>query len=567
MYRYDQYDNQIVKERIAQYADQVRRRIADELTEEEFKPLRLQNGLYMQRHAYMLRVAVPYGLLSSAQMRMFATIARKYDRGYGHFTTRQNIQYNWINLEDTPQILADLASVEMHAIQTSGNCIRNITSDEFCGVAADELIDPRPYAEIMRQWSTFHPEFAYLPRKFKLAYNGALEDRAATAVHDIGFSVVANDAGEIGFRVMVGGGMGRTPILGSVISEFLPWRHMLTYTEAIMRVYNQYGRRDNIYKARIKILVKAIGIDDFQRQVEAEWVDLKDGPSTLTQEEFDRVASYFTPHAYQKLAGDEATLTLAAQQEENKAFAAWTRRNVRAHKVPGYAIVMLSLKKTGVPPGDATAEQMDFVADLAERYSFSEVRVTHEQNLVLGDVRQSDLIELFKEAKAHGLATPNIGLLTDIICCPGGDFCSLANAKSIPIAAAIAERFDNLDFQYDIGDIELNISGCINACGHHHVGNIGILGVDKDGAEWYQVSIGGAQGNESSIGKIIGPSFTAQQMPAVIDRLLQVYVRERNEDERFIDTTRRIGVAPFKEFVYATPIKTKHHIAGEDAYA
>ncbi|MEC5217296.1 sulfite reductase (NADPH) hemoprotein beta-component [Actimicrobium sp. GrIS 1.19] len=565
MYRYDQYDTRIVKERIAQYSDQVRRRLSGELTEEEFLPLRLQNGLYLQRHAYMLRIAVPYGMLSSAQMRMFASIAHKYDRGYGHFTTRQNIQFNWINLEDTPQILADLATVEMHAIQTSGNCIRNITSDEFCGVAADELIDPRPLAEIMREWSTFHPEFAYLPRKFKLAFNGAVEDRAATAVHDIGYTVLHNAAGELGLRVMVGGGMGRTPILGSVICDFLPWQHMLTYTEAIMRVYNQHGRRDNKYKARIKILVKAIGIEEFQRQVEAEWVDLKDGPSTLTQEEFERVASFFQPHPYETFAGDEAIVE--TWKADDKAFNAWTRRNVRAHKVPGYAIALLSLKKTGVPPGDATCEQMQFIADLADRFSFGEIRVTHEQNLVLGDVKQSDLYALFKEAKAHGLATPNIGLLTDIICCPGGDFCSLALAKSIPIAAAIAERFDNLDFQHDIGDIELNISGCINACGHHHVGNIGILGVDKDGAEFYQVSIGGAQGNESAIGKIIGPSFSAQQMPVVIERLLEVYVRERYEGELFIDTTRRIGVAPFKDHVYATPIKTKHHISGEDAYA
>ena len=564
MYRYDHYDHQIVKERIAQYADQVRRRLSGELAEDEFRPLRLQNGLYLQRHAYMLRVAVPYGLLSSAQMRMFATIARKYDRGYGHFTTRQNIQYNWINLEDTPQILADLASVEMHAIQTSGNCIRNITSDEFCGVAADELIDPRPYAEIMRQWSTFHPEFAFLPRKFKLAYNGATEDRAATAVHDIGFTVLKNDAGEIGLRVMVGGGMGRTPILGSVICDFLPWQHMLTYTEAIMRVYNQYGRRDNIYKARIKILVKAIGIDDFRAQVEAEWVDLKDGPSTLTAEEFARVASYFKDPAYDAFDGDDAAVT--AQAASDKPFANWMRRNVKPHKKPGYAIVLLSLKKTGVPPGDATAEQMDFVAGLADQFSFGEIRVTHEQNLVLADVRQSDLPELFKLAKAHGLATPNIGLLTDIICCPGGDFCSLANAKSIPIAAAISEKFDNLDFQHDIGEIELNISGCINACGHHHVGNIGILGVDKDGAEWYQVSLGGAQGNHSAIGKIIGPSFSAHQMPTVIERLLQVYVRDRIESEPFIETVQRLGIAPFKEHVYATPIKSKH-VAGEDAYA
>ena len=564
MYRYDQYDHTIVRERIAQYADQVRRRLSDELAEDEFRPLRLQNGLYLQRHAYMLRVAVPYGLLSSKQMHMFADIARKYDRGYGHFTTRQNIQYNWINLEETPQILADLASVEMHAIQTSGNCIRNITSDEFCGVAADELIDPRPYAEIMRQWSTFHPEFAYLPRKFKLAYNGATEDRAATAVHDIGFTLLTNAAGEIGMRVMVGGGMGRTPILGSVICDFLPWQHMLTYTEAIMRVYNQYGRRDNIYKARIKILVKAIGIEEFRRQVEAEWADLKDGPSTLTTEELARVTSFFTRPPYETFAGDDEAIAL--RRTADRGFGNWARRNVKPHKIPGYAIVLLSLKKTGVPPGDATAEQMDFVAELAERFSFGEIRVTHEQNLVLADVKQADLPEVHALAKARGLATPNIGLLTDIICCPGGDFCSLANAKSIPIAAAIAEKFDNLDFQHDIGEIELNISGCINACGHHHVGNIGILGVDKDGAEWYQVSLGGAQGNHSAIGKIIGPSFSAHQMPTVIERLLQVYVRDRIENEPFIETVQRLGVAPFKEHVYATPIKNKH-VAGEDAYA
>jgi sulfite reductase (NADPH) hemoprotein beta-component len=564
MYRYDQYDFQIVKERIAQYRDQVRRRLSGELAEDEFRPLRLQNGLYLQRHAYMLRVAVPYGLLASGQMRMFAEIARKHDRGYGHFTTRQNIQYNWINLEETPEILEKLASVEMHAIQTSGNCIRNITTDEYCGVAADEIVDPRPYAEIMRQWSTFHPEFAYLPRKFKIAFNGAVEDRAATAVHDLAFTVVKNEAGEVGFRVMVGGGMGRTPILGSVIREFLPRDHLLTYTEAIMRVYNQYGRRDNIYKARIKILVKAIGAEEFARQVEEEWTDIKDGPSTLTDQEFNRVAAYFAPPAYEPL--EDGGAALAAQQEENKAFASWINRNVKPHRVPGYAIVTLSLKKTGIPPGDISADQMDFVADLADRYSFGELRATHEQNLVLADVKQSELFALWEEAKAHGLATPNLGLLTDIICCPGGDFCALANAKSIPIAQAIAERFDNLDFQHDIGDIELNISGCINACGHHHVGNIGILGVDKDGAEWYQVSLGGAQGNESAIGKIIGPSFSAHQMPIVIERILEVYVRERIEDERFIDTVRRIGVAPFKEYVYATPIKA-HHNAGEDAYA
>lgn len=565
MYRYDQYDHQIVKERVAQFRDQVKRRIADELTEDEFRPLRLQNGLYMQRHAYMLRVAIPYGLLSSTQMRMLGHIARKYDRGYGHFTTRQNIQYNWIELEKSPDILADLATVEMHAIQTSGNCIRNITSDEFCGVAADELIDPRPFAEILRQWSTFHPEFAWLPRKFKIAINAATHDRAAVQIHDIGLNVIRNEAGELGFQILAGGGMGRTPILGSVVRQFLPWQHLLTYVEAIMRVYNEYGRRDNKYKARIKILVKALGIEEFTRQVEQEWLDLQDTPSTITQEELDRVTSYFAPPAYEKLSNDESALL--ALRTEHKAFSNWVQRNVKPHKVSGYAIVTLSLKKTGTPPGDATAEQIDFIADLSDRYSFGELRVTHEQNLVLADVKQAELFALWQEAKEHGLATPNIGLLTDIICCPGGDFCSLANAKSIPIAEAIAERFDNLDFQHDIGDIELNISGCINACGHHHVGSIGILGVDKDGSEWYQVSIGGAQGNQSSIGKIIGPSFSAKQMPEVVGRILEVYVRDRFEDERFIDTVRRLGIDPFKTHVYATPIEGAQYQAGEDAYA
>ena len=562
MYRYDQYDHLIVRERIAQYRDQVRRRLADELTEEEFLPLRLQNGLYMQRHAYMLRIAVPYGLLSTAQMRMFAHIARKYDRGYGHFTTRQNIQFNWIELEQTPDILTDLASVEMHAIQTSGNCIRNTTTDEFAGVAADEIVDARPYAEIIRQWSTFHPEFIALPRKFKIAINGAVEDRAAIAVHDIGLTAVRNEAGEVGFKFMVGGGLGRTPIIGSVINDFVPWQHLLTYTEAIMRVYNQFGRRDNKYKARIKILVKAVGAEEFARMVEAEFADLKDGPETLTREEVERVAQWFNPKPYLSLP----SIDPRAEHADNKAFANWLQRNVKPHKVPGYASVVLSLKKTGVPPGDATAEQMDFVADLADKYSFGELRVTHEQNLVLADVEQAKLFEIWQQAKARGLATPNIGLLTDMISCPGGDYCSLANAKSIPIAAAIAERFDNLDFQHDIGDIELNISGCINACGHHHVGHIGVLGVDKDGSEWYQVSIGGAQGNESAIGKIIGPSFSAPQMPEVVGRLLEVYVKNRVEGERFVDVAQRLGVAPFKEHVYATPIPAGA-LVGEDEYA
>jgi sulfite reductase (NADPH) hemoprotein beta-component len=562
MYRYDNDDRLIYRERIAQYRDQVHRRLSGELTEEEFLPLRLQNGLYMQRHAYMLRIAVPYGLLASNQLRMLAHIARKHDRGYGHFTTRQNIQFNWIELEQTPDILAELGAVEMHSIQTSGNCIRNITTDEFAGVAADEIVDPRPFCEILRQWSTFHPEFIALPRKFKVAVSGAAHDRAATAVHDIGLTIVRNEQGEIGFRFMVGGGLGRTPILGSVIKDFVPWPHLLTYTQAIMRVYNEYGRRDNKYKARIKILLKATGVEEFTRQVEAEWADLKDNAETLTQDELERVAAWFAPPVYARLDDTDP----AAAHADSKAFANWINRNVKPHKVPGYAAVVLSLKKTGVPPGDATAEQMDFVADLADRYSFGELRVSHEQNLVLADVKQSELFEVWQQVKAKGLATPNIGLLTDIISCPGGDFCSLANAKSLPIAAAIAKRFDDLDFQHDIGDIELNISGCINACGHHHVGSIGVLGVDKDGSEWYQVSIGGAQGDDAALGKIIGPSFSATQMPEVVGRLLQVYLRERVEGERFIDAVQRLGIGPFKDHVYATPIEAGE-LLGEDHYA
>jgi sulfite reductase (NADPH) hemoprotein beta-component len=562
MYRYDKYDHQIVDERVAQFRDQVRRRLSGELSEDEFRILRLQNGLYMQIHAYMLRVAVPYGLVSAAQVRMFAHIARKYDRGYGHFTTRQNIQYNWLKLEDVPDLMAELASVEMHGNQTSGNCIRNITSDEFAGVAHDEIVDPRPYAEILRQWSTFHPEFAYLPRKFKIAITGATEDRAAIAVHDIGLAAVKNAQGEIGFRVLVGGGLGRTPIIGSEICDFVPWQHAITYLESIVRVYNEYGRRDNIYKARIKILVKALGIAEFKRQVEADWQFTKDGPCTITLAELNRVAAFFTAPDYKTLPLYDAAVS--ELQAENKAFANWCKRNVKPHKVPGYAAVMLSLKKTGIAPGDATAEQMDAAAELAERFSFGELRITHMQNLVLADVRQSDLIALWQGAKKLGMATPNIGLLTDIICCPGGDFCSLANARSIPLAKAIAERFDNIDFQHDIGEIELNMSGCMNACGHHHVGHIGILGVDKDGTEWNQVSIGGAQGNVSSIGKVIGRAFTFAQIPEVVGRLLQVYVRERFEDERFIDTVRRIGHDPFKEYVYATPVEEDEKLASAD---
>ncbi len=552
MYRYDEFDHRLTAERVAQYRDQVRRRLSGELKEDEFRVLRLQNGVYMQVHAYMMRLAAPYGLLSAKQMRMFAHIARKYDRGYGHFTTRQNIQFNWLKLEDTPDILADLATVEMHATQTSGSCIRSITSDELAGVAHDEVVDPRPYAEILRQWSTIHPEFAFLPRKFKLSLTGATEDRAAIEVNDIGLQVVLDAQGEVGFRVLVGGGLGRTPVIGTEIKTFVPWQHILTFIEAIVRVYNEYGRRDNLYKARIKILVKTLGIEEFRRQVEAEWKLSINGPGTITQAELDRVAAGFSAFDYKTLPQGDADL--AAAQRDNKAFANWFKRNVKAHKVPGYVAVMLSLKRPGVAPGDLTADQMDAAADLADRYSFGELRTSHTQNLVLADVRKSDLFDLWEEAKVHGFATPNIGLLSDIICCPGGDFCTLANARSITLAKAVDERFDDIDYLQDIGDIDLNISGCVNACAHHHVGHIGILGVDKSGEEWYQVSIGGSKGSPANIGKIIGRSFSFAQIPEVISRLLRVYVRERHADERFIDTVRRLNVEPFAEYVYATPV-------------
>jgi len=560
MYQYDQFDQQIVAERVAQFRDQVARRLSGELTEDEFRILRLQNGLYMQIHAYMLRIAVPYGLLSAAQMRMFAHIARKYDRDYGHFTTRQNIQFNWLKLEDAPDVLADLATVEMHAIQTSGNCIRNITCDEFAGVAKDEIVDPRPYAEILRHWSTFHPEFAYLPRKFKISMTGATNDRAAIAVHDIGLQVVKNEQNEVGFRVIVGGGLGRTPVIGSEICAFVPWQHAITYLESIVRVYNEHGRRDNMYKARIKILVKAIGIEEFRRQVEEDWKFTKDGPCTITVEELNRVAAFFTAPDYEDLLD----LDVAAMHAEEQGFGNWVKRNVKPHKVPGYAAVVLSLKKTGIAPGDATTQQLEAAADLAEHFSFGELRVTHMQNLVLADVKQSELFALWQEAKELGMATPNIGLLTDIICCPGGDFCTLANARSIPLAKAVAECFDNIDFLHDIGEIDLNISGCVNACAHHHIGHIGILGVEKNGEEWYQISVGGDQGNDSAIGKVIGRSVSFGQIPEVLVRLLQVYVTERHEDERFIDTVRRIGLEPFKTYVYATPIEDDTALAGPE---
>ncbi len=550
MYAYEPFDQRIVDERVAQFRDQTRRYLAGELTDDEFRPLRLMNGLYLQRHAPMLRIAIPYGLLSSRQLRALARITREYDRGSGHFTTRQNFQLNWPRLADVPDILALLARVGMHAIQTSGNCVRNVTSDHYAGVAGDEAVDPRPYAELVRQWSTLHPEFAYLPRKFKIAVTGATRDRAAILVHDIGLQLVRDAHGGIGFRVAVGGGLGRTPMVGRVIREFLPRAEILNYLDAILRVYNRYGRRDNKYKARIKILVKERTPEAFAADVEAEWAQLADGPATVPDEEFDRLAAHFVPPPYERFAGDDIGFRSAVA--DHRGFANWAARNVHPHKVPGYAIVTLSLKKTGVAPGDVTSGQMDAVAELADRYSFGLLRVSHEQNLILADVRQRDLRALWVEAKSLGLATPNIGLLTDIVCCPGGDYCALANAKSIPIAEAIQRCFDDLDYLHDIGEIDVNISGCMNACGHHHVGHIGVLGVDKNGSEWYQVTIGGTQGERAAIGRVIGPSFAAHEMPDVVARLIEAYVEPRHDDERFVDTVHRLGIEPFKERVYAT---------------
>jgi sulfite reductase (NADPH) hemoprotein beta-component len=554
VYIYDEIDQKMVDERVVQFRAQTQRFLAGKLSEEDFRPLRLRNGLYIQRYAPMLRVAIPYGVLATRQLRRLAYIARKWDRGYGHFSTRQNIQFNWPRLEDVPDILAELAKVQMHAIQTSGNSFRNITTDHFAGIAPDEVVDSLVWCELLRQWSTFHPEFSFLPRKFKIAVNGAQSDRAATFLHDIGLHALRDASGEVGFRVIVGGGMGRTPIIGHVIREFLPWPHLLTYLEAILRVYNRYGRRDNIHKARIKILVKALTPERFTEQVDAEWAHLKDGPATLTREEVERVEARFTRPAYAALAAEDAGYITRRAAEP--AFGAWTKRNVHPHKMPGYAAVTLSLKKTRVPPGDATADQMDAVADLADRYSMGELRVSHEQNLIFADVRQSELHALWQEIKALGFASPNIGLITNIIACPGGDFCSLANAKSIPVAQAIQERFDDLDYQYDIGELDLNISGCMNSCGHHHVGHIGILGVDKNGEEWYQISIGGNQGltrpgAPAALGKVIGPSFARDEIPDVIERLIDTYLSHRDsEAERFIDTVWRIGIEPFKKGVY-----------------
>ncbi|AZD54656.1 Sulfite reductase [NADPH] hemoprotein beta-component [Pseudomonas chlororaphis subsp. aurantiaca] len=549
MYHYDEYDRALVFERVAQFRDQVERFMAGELSEEEFLPLRLQNGLYMQKHAYMLRVAIPYGTLSARQMRTLASIARDYDRGYGHFTTRQNMQFNWIELAQVPDILERLAGVEMHAIQTSGNCVRNITTEAFAGVAADELMDPRPLAEILRQWSTINPEFLFLPRKFKIAICSAREDRAAIMMHDIGLYLYRDWRGQMLLRVMVGGGLGRTPILSQQIRDGLPWQHLLSYVEAVLRVYNRHGRRDNKYKARIKILVKALGIEAFAKEVEEEWQHLKDGPAQLTEAEYQRVASAFFPPLYEHQPATD--LDYGSRLAEEPAFERWVAHNVKPHKVPGYASVVLSTKPGSTsPPGDVTAAQMEAVAEWSEAFGFGEIRIAHEQNIVLPDVPKAALHELWRLAGEQGLASANVGLLTDIIACPGGDFCALANAKSIPIAQAIQARFDDLDYLHDLGDISLNISGCMNACGHHHIGNIGILGVDKNGSEWYQITLGGAQGKHSALGKVMGPSFSAEEVPGVIERIIATFVRYRESEELFVDTVQRIGLEPFKERVY-----------------
>jgi sulfite reductase (NADPH) hemoprotein beta-component len=548
MYRYDATDETLVRQRVAQFRDQTQRFLKGELSEDEFKLLRLRNGLYIQRHAPMLRISIPYGLLAARQLRQLAKIARDYDRGYGHFTTRQNIQFNWPKLEQVPDILQELAEVEMHAIQTSGNCIRNITSDHLAGITADELEDPRPWCEIIRQWATFHPEFSYLPRKFKIAVTGAPQDRAASLVHDVGVHIVRGPSGELGFEILAGGGLGRTPIIGQVVREFLPREHLLSYLEAILRVYNLEGRRDNLTKARIKILVRSLGMEEFRRRVEAEWRLLRDGGLRIDDAQVARMRSHFNPPDYVSLPN------ITPELGKETAFRAWYRYNTSAHKVPGYRAVFISLKKPDVPPGDATDAQMDLIADLADRYSFGEIRVTHTQNLLLADVEQSRAYELWRQLERAGLATPNIGTLTDIICCPGLDFCSLANAGSIDVAKRINERFEDYDYIYDLGEIDVKISGCMNACGHHHVGNIGILGVDKGGEEWYQITIGGAAGADASLGSVIGPSVPKAQVAETIEHLLQVYVEQREFEERFLDTVRRIGVKPFKERAYAAPL-------------
>ena len=549
MYVYDEYDQKMVDERVAQYRDQTNRFLAGELPAEEFQHLRLRNGLYIQRLAPMLRIAVPYGLLSSRQLRKLAYITRHFDRGYAHLTTRQNVQLNWPVLEEVPDILEELASVEMHAIQTSGNCIRNVTSDQYAGVAQDEIEDSRPWAEIIRQWSTFHPEFNWLPRKFKIAVTSATQDRAAVQVHDIGVRIFNND-GVTSFEILAGGGLGRTPVIAPVIRQNLEPRHLLTYLEAILRVYNRYGRRDNKYKARIKILVRAMTPEAFAEKVDAEWQTLKDGTGTLTNAEVSRVKGHFTIPPYETL--DDHVPEIDDRIADNSGFSNWLKQNVKPHKQTGYSIVNLALKQTGIPPGDVTDKQLETVANLADEFSFGEARVTHEQNLTLADVPKKSLFSLWQALISAELATPILGLLTDIICCPGGDYCSLANAKSIPVAEAIQRQFDDLDYLHDLGKMDLNISGCMNACGHHHVGNIGILGVDKKGAEFYQVSIGGSGYEDASLAKILGPSFARDEIPSVIQKLVNVHLDKREGTERFLDTYRRVGIDPYKQAVYTS---------------
>ena len=547
MYVYDEYDQKMVDERVAQYRDQTNRFLAGEMPAEEFQHLRLRNGLYIQRLAPMLRIAVPYGLLSSRQLRKLAYITRHFDRGYAHLTTRQNVQLNWPLLEEVPDILEELATVEMHAIQTSGNCIRNVTSDQYAGVAQDEIEDSRPWAEIIRQWSTFHPEFNWLPRKFKIAVTSATQDRAAVQVHDIGVRIFNSD-GITSFEILAGGGLGRTPVIAPVIKQNLEPKHLLTYLEAILRVYNRYGRRDNKYKARIKILVRAMTPEAFAEKVYDEWQTLKDGTGTLTDAEVARVKGHFTIPPYETL--EDHVAEIDDRIADNSGFSNWLKQNVKPHKQPGYSIVNLALKQTGIPPGDVTDEQLEIVANLADQFSFGEARVTHEQNLTLADVPKKSLFSLWQALVKAKLATPNLGLLTDIICCPGGDYCSLANAKSIPVAEAIQRQFDDLDYLHDLGDLDINISGCMNACGHHHVGNIGILGVDKKGAEFYQVSIGGSGYEDASLAKILGPSFARNEIPAVIQKLVNVHLDKREGAERFLDTYRRLGIDPYKQAVY-----------------
>lgn len=550
MYQYNARDHQLVRERVQQFRGQTERYLAGKLSDEQFLPLRLQNGLYVQRLAPMLRIAIPYGLLSSRQLRKLADITRRYDKGYAHFTTRQNLQLNWPQLECVPDILAELAEVEMHAVQTSGNCIRNVTSDQFAGVATDEVEDPRPWCELLRQWSTLHPEFAFLPRKFKIAVNGSQADRAAFLFHDVGVELVRNSAGETRCNIYAGGGLGRTPVIAELVRRELEPQHLLTYLDALLRVYNSHGNRANKYKARIKILVKAWGVERFAAAVEDEWQFAKGGENTLTSASIEAMKAHFTLPDYRQPNVD-AEQQLQQQAASELAFARWLERNSHSHKQPGYRAVTLSLKPTGVAPGDVTDRQLEAIAQLADDYSFGEVRATHNQNVVLADVRIEQLYALWQAAKAAGFATPTVGTLTDMICCPGGDFCSLANAKSIPVAESLQRRFDDIDYLYDLGDLELNISGCMNACGHHHVGQIGILGVDKKGEEWYQIQIGGSAGKDAALAKVLGPAFSRDQVADTVANLLSVYTDNRIDGESFLETYRRIGLDPFKERVYA----------------